>query len=117
MWETPPPLVKHWTKVYSVGMESPKQMTNEPERLVTRKIRGLMGEHRCSQKELGEHLDLSQGSVSNRLNGSVDWSLGELFTIAELFDVPVTNLFPDQENNRTGCLSGIDDGESVLVPA
>jgi len=80
--------------LYGDGMDEQQETISEA---VARKIRGLMGEHRCSQKALGIYLDLSQGSISNRLNGSVPWSIDEMDRVAAKFDVPITRLLPDPD--------------------
>lgn len=78
---------------------------------VAREVRGLMGKNRCSQKELGQHLNLSQGSISNRLNGDVPWTIDELDQVAAKFDVPITDFFADQGIFRTPCF---DNSEAEL---
>lgn len=81
-------------------MDEPK---HEASRRVARKIRGVMGENRCSQKELANYLGLSQGSISNRLNGDVPLSIDELDLIAAKFDIPVTDLLVDLPSFEIPC--------------
>lgn len=55
-------------------------------------IRSLMTRRSLLQAHLGEALGLSQASVADRLNGRREWRLAELRVLAELFDVPVSQL-------------------------
>lgn len=41
--------------------------------------------NRLRQTDLGEYLDMSQGAVSNRMNGITEWSLNEMTLLCELF--------------------------------
>lgn len=90
-------------------MDEPKYPVSA---LVALEVRALMGRHRVSQKELAAYLGLSQPSVSNRLNGAVEWSVDELDKVAGRFDVPITQLFADRGIVSSGWLS--DDAASLV---
>jgi transcriptional regulator with XRE-family HTH domain len=61
---------------------------------VAEEVRSLMGRKRVNQTRLANHLKMSQSALSRRLNGQHPFDTDDLFTIAELFDVEVTRLFP-----------------------
>lgn len=72
-------------------------------RLATaRKIKGLMGENDVTQTRLGEKLGLTQGPVSDRLTGRRPFNTDELEEIADLFDVPITELLPPPRYSTAG---------------
>lgn len=91
------------------------EQKHEASRRVARKIRGVMGENRCSQKELAKVLGLSQGSISNRLNGEVPLSIDELDAIAHRFDIPITDLLVDLPSFEIPCFDNSPDSGRELV--
>ena len=48
-------------------------------------VKDNMKLNRLRQTDLGEYLDMSQGAVSNRMNGITEWSLNEMTLLCELF--------------------------------
>ena len=55
--------------------------------VVSEEVLALMGRYKVRQKHLADWLDLSQSGVSNRLNGSVQWTVDEIERVADAFDV------------------------------
>lgn len=73
-------------------MDEPKYPTSAA---VARNIKGLMGKNDCNQTELADHLGMSQPALSRRLRGKQEWSIDELDTVAERFDVSIPDLLVD----------------------
>ena len=61
---------------------------------VAAELRAEMARQRKSGVELASVLNLSQQSVSRRLNGDTDISLDEIAVIADWLQVPVQKLLP-----------------------
>lgn len=60
--------------------------------LVADEVRAQMARKRISQRELGELLDIPQGSISRILSGRRSFRVEEILLIAQKLDVPVTKL-------------------------
>lgn len=93
-------------RAYLERMDEPKHAVTAG---VSREIRGLLGKNQKSQKDLGKLLDLTQGSISNRLRGEVPWSIDELDLVAGYFDVPIMDLFADLGISEIPCFDNSDD--------
>jgi transcriptional regulator with XRE-family HTH domain len=63
-----------------------------PTQSVNQRIRTLMREHKVSQGQLATELRISQQAVSRRLAGDVDFTIGELATVARTLHTPLTEL-------------------------
>ncbi len=61
------------------------------------KIRVLRAEHRWTQADLAEKLNVSRNSVNAIENGKYDPSLPLAFRIARLFGKQVEDIFQDEE--------------------
>ena len=61
---------------------------------VAANVRARMARSGLSQKSLGATLGLKQQSVSHRLTSRTSFTLDEVFVIADVFGVPVSELFP-----------------------
>lgn len=57
------------------------------------RLKALRGERGWSQQELGERLEVSRQSVIAIENGRYDPSLPLAFRIAELFGLPIEQIF------------------------
>lgn len=57
------------------------------------KIRGLMAEHKESQKDLSEVLRISPNSVYNKLNGHSQFTVSEISIIAEHYKTEISYFF------------------------
>lgn len=55
-------------------------------------VRAEMARKQVRQVRLAERLGISQAAVSRRLNGTKDFTVGELHTVADLLGVPVADL-------------------------
>jgi len=62
---------------------------------VTTAIRVEMTRHRLTQRDLATALGVTQATVSSRMNGHTDWSLGELRVIAEALGMSLVDLLAD----------------------
>lgn len=52
-----------------------------------------MARQKRTQRELAAHVGLSQGQISARLRGDLEFRPSELEKTAEFLDVPVTDFF------------------------
>jgi transcriptional regulator with XRE-family HTH domain len=55
---------------------------------VAANVRAELARKRISQTQIAEHLGVSRQNVAQRLNGRVDFRVGELIAIAALLDIP-----------------------------
>lgn len=61
------------------------------------KLKALRGEKGWSQAALGDQLDISRQSVNAIETGRYDPSLPLAFKIARLFNLPIEDIFEDNE--------------------
>lgn len=61
--------------------------------LVASKVRGIAGERRCSQAEIGKIIGVSRLAVNRRCRGEVPFTVAEICELAAHFDVPVAYFF------------------------
>jgi len=54
---------------------------------VAANVRAELARHRISQTAVAKHLGVSRQNVAQRLNGTVDFRVGELITIASLLNI------------------------------
>lgn len=66
--------------------------TDSPAERVVTEIRAAMARRRVSQEVLARALRISQAAVSRRLNGTVDFTVTEIHTIAEVLQVDAAEL-------------------------
>lgn len=70
----------------------------EPQELA-RRIRMIMGDQRWSRKKLSERTGISRPSLSNKLNGDVEFTYAELVAVIEALGVAweelLANPFPE----------------------
>lgn len=67
------------------------------------KLRGLMREFGDTQDDVARALLLSRISVSNRLRGTAEWKLGEMYALMDRYHVPHDRLhevFPKDGRNE-----------------
>jgi putative transcriptional regulator len=57
------------------------------------RLRALRSERDWSQKELGQHLEVSRQSVNAIETGKYDPSLPLAFRIADVFSLPIEDIF------------------------
>lgn len=55
-------------------------------------VRAAMARADVTQADLARELHISQAAVSRRLSGRVDFTIGELLTVACVVAVPLTDL-------------------------
>lgn len=70
-------------------------------------IRAECARQRVSQSKIAEVLGVSQPGVSRRLNGAMPFTVNELFDLANLFNIKVSQLLP---------LDDDEDGDEELLP-
>lgn len=62
---------------------------------VSANVRAEIARHDLSQQHVAEVLGISQGAVSRRLAGRVDFSASELDVLARSMGIPVSRFFSD----------------------
>jgi transcriptional regulator with XRE-family HTH domain len=72
---------------------------------VAAEVRAEVARQRISQQVLAEKLAMSEGQVSFRLNGHVEFKVSELLAIAEVLGVPVTRFLPEPAPAAAGTTS------------
>lgn len=64
---------------------------------VSRRVRVAMVERDISGSELARRVGMKQPYLSRRLNGTVEFRVGELKAIAIALDMPLADLLPEPE--------------------
>lgn len=62
---------------------------------VAANVRAELARRRITQSEVAERLGVSRQNIAQRLNGSVDFRVGELLAIADLLGIPAANFLSD----------------------
>lgn len=70
---------------------------SEPHRAAAT-VRAEMARQRIRQITVARHLGLSQQAISRRMSGSIDFTVGELLSIASLLNVPASTLLDGAES-------------------
>ena len=68
------------------------------------RLRTLRSSRRWSQRNLAERLEVSRQSVNAIETGRFDPSLPLAFRIAELFDLPIEEIFVSPSRRRSGAI-------------
>lgn len=80
--------------------------TTHTTQIIIEEVGSLLGRHRVKQSELAREIGLSAQSMSQRMQGHINFRVDELEAIASYFDVPITALFttsnPGGEGPRRG---------------
>jgi transcriptional regulator with XRE-family HTH domain len=58
-------------------------------------VRAELARKRISQSTVADRLGVSRQNVAQRLNGRVDFRVGELLAIADLLDIPAASLLAE----------------------
>lgn len=72
--------------------------------LMENRLRVLRAERRWSQQDLGERLEVSRQSVNAIETGRYDPSLPLAFRIAELFELPIEEIFVSPSRRSSGAI-------------
>jgi putative transcriptional regulator len=67
-------------------------------------LKVLRAQRNWSQADLGERLEVSRQSVNAIETGKYDPSLPLAFRIAELFDLPIEEIFESPNRRRSGAI-------------
>ena len=68
------------------------------------RLRQLRAERRWSQQDLAERLEVSRQSVNAIATGKYDPSLPLAFRIAELFGLPIEDIFVSPSRRKSGAI-------------
>lgn len=60
---------------------------NKKYRQLNNFIRDSMQDRKISQKDIAEWLNLSQGCISQKLRGKVEWTAREIISVFELLEI------------------------------
>ena len=58
------------------------------------KVNQLMFRNRTTRKQLAEALGITGAAVSRKIYGQNSWTLEELYSVADFFNITVTDLLP-----------------------
>lgn len=61
---------------------------------VGEEVRALLARRRVSQEQLGAAIGVSGASISRKVRGLSDFTVGELLAVAAFLDVPAGSLLP-----------------------
>lgn len=67
---------------------------DSPTAAVAEEVRVQLVRKRISQNAAADHLGISKSSMSRRLNGEYDFTVGELYRLADLFGIDPAALLP-----------------------
>ena len=55
-------------------------------------IRGELRRKKLKQEDLADYLNVNRSTITNRLNGRIEWSLRDAFKAAEFLDVDLKEI-------------------------
>jgi len=68
-------------------------------KIISKKLKGLMAEHEISVRELSNIIDVSERSLSLKINGRRDWVYYEMLSITKQFGfLEIKEVFPEIYN-------------------
>lgn len=67
---------------------------------VSAEVRAMMARKRITGKSLAARLGMTEMALSRRINGSVDFSVGELVAVAVELGCDVADLLPHLDSNQ-----------------
>jgi transcriptional regulator with XRE-family HTH domain len=73
---------------------------------VAAEVRAATARKRASQSKIAKALGMSQQALSRRYTGEIAFDINELFGIAKYLDVPVSDLLPNDVDERS-CMNSI----------
>jgi transcriptional regulator with XRE-family HTH domain len=68
---------------------------------VAAEVRAATARYRMSQSKIAKALGISQPALSRRYSGVIAFDTDELFGIAKLLNVPLSELLPDADVERS----------------
>lgn len=97
-----------------------RSRTQDTRAAVSGEVRALMGRYSVTQTVLAPALGMSQSALSERLTGTVPWTVDDLARVADYFDVDVAEIFTSAiAHNPRYCqvdrASGTRPHEPILV--
>ncbi len=67
-----------------------------PERIISRKLKGLMAEQGITRRELADRIGISESALSKKINGRREWKFKEMLDVVHLFGLTeVRQAFPE----------------------
>ena len=92
---------------------SPTQGIDAPvnyDELVGEKVHQIMWRQHRKQTEVAALLGVAQATLSRKIRGTRPWEVGEIYAVAEILAVPITDLLPERRNphpdNPDGGING-----------
>ena len=74
---------------------------------VAAEVRAQLARHRRSGRSIARELGYSQQSMSLRITGKIPFNVIELVAIAQLLDIPISSLLPDDLSTSFTCNFGL----------
>lgn len=78
----------------STDLSTAEAVAEEFREAVAEEVRVMMARKRLSQSALAERAGMSTSTLARRLSGESDFTLGELFRLAQAFGVSTNKLIP-----------------------
>lgn len=84
---------------------TPKDRSAHINRVISHAVNVLLADRELSRAELGDALGYTQSTISRSMQGERQWSISDLMTMAELFDVSIAQLLGESLVVRNRCHS------------
>ena len=70
--------------------------------LVGELVHQFMWRQKRSQTDVAAALGIAQSTLSRKLRGERPWEIGELYKLAEILEISIMDLIPNEQNPRPG---------------
>lgn len=82
------------------------EMAVDYNEVIGERIHRLIWRQRRSQTEVANALGIAQSALSRKLRGDRGWDVNELYALAEILGVGITDLIPNERKPRPGDYPG-----------
>lgn len=81
--------------------------------VIGERVHQLMWRQRRNQTDVAKQLGMAQSTLSRKLRGDRPWEINELYQLAEILEVGIFDLIPNERKPRPGNNPG---GASLPLP-
>ncbi len=81
--------------------------------VIGERVHQLMWRQRRNQTDVANELGIAQSTLSRKLRGDRPWEINELYALAEILEVGIMDLIPNERKPRPGNNPG---GASLPLP-
>jgi DNA-binding XRE family transcriptional regulator len=82
--------------------------------VIKNKIKEILAQRNMTQNDLASALDMSVGNVSNIVNNKIQVTLPLAFKISYLLDMPIDDIFYDEESLEKDYINHVVETEGML---